>query len=269
MRFYKQFGLSAKEIGSVRAKFVNRVEKRIGKFLEYRFFYAPQATEKDRRHGLSKIKGPTEAERVKHRFFMFSADVTGKLYTKLVGYVAPIPKGSGKFMEEYTYTAPLPFSIDAGVCFLERCALVYGQGILTHRGPPETRIIPPGTLYRKGEARWHHFDAKFWTVPLGHSGITEEMLFQEKDAPAFQLTYELQQSRINLLRRFSLPSANVGRSFQSGRGIQESGCCAILNTDRQLHRQLMRIRALSDGKVGRMNLWIRMLIVPLRGMSFV
>lgn len=95
LRSYKQFGISWKQIGRVCAKFIERVEKQVGKILEYRFFHAPMATEGDRRQGLSKIKGPSQAERVKHRFFLFSADVIGKPYTKLIGYVAPIPKRGG------------------------------------------------------------------------------------------------------------------------------------------------------------------------------
>lgn len=219
MRFNDQFQTNDKILGKLRAKYMKRVEKDIGSFLDYKSAYFPIVEETEKRSGLSRLTGKTQAHKLKERSILFSARVANQNFESLVGGISPISLGRGVIVfEEYTYTTLLPYPSEKNLVYIEKKGVFRGK---------------------KG----------FYTTP--HSiqdqvKITDDLLFQSsgEESLAFKLAKFLQMVRNDKNMRDL-----IDQVIKAGTGQNHTS--NYLNDFKPLHKEIKKFAALSEAQKGK------------------
>ncbi|MFB0561094.1 MAG: hypothetical protein ACETWM_07755 [Candidatus Lokiarchaeia archaeon] len=213
LRFVEQFGVSTKELGQLRTKFVSKTEKAFKNVLNYRSAYIPIVQEEERAPSVLKYLVKTDAQQKKERYLLFSAEVNGMYFKNLVAYLSPIYASSWRgdvYFEEYSYLSLLPYPCDDLIGFIE---------------------------YRAGLAS----KKEFYSIPsqVPKIEVKEEDLFQSssQDSIAFQLAETLQNMRL---------SPDLRDDLRKTRKKERSYVCEYLNKFKGLNKKVKKITAMSE-----------------------
>jgi hypothetical protein len=184
--------------------------------------------------------GKSKIEKLKERYLLFNALVNEHSFKNLIGFLSPIPLGTGFIVfEEYTYTTLLPYPCDSTIIYIEKKGLFKGQ---------------------KG----------FFAIQraIDQIEIDEESLLQSsgEDSLAFKLSQILQALRNDRETR-----NYVEQAIKSER--QQSALRNHLNNMSQLHKEIKGFTALSEAKKKNVKvsdaLGITIILLPMKSRTLV
>nr|MDO8079189.1 hypothetical protein [Candidatus Freyarchaeota archaeon] len=212
VNFYQQFGVTGKDLGKVRANFVDKIEKAFRDVFTYRSAFIPIVAEQERAPSVLKFLVKTDIEQTKERYLLFSAEAKGMYFKNLVAYLSPIYASGwtgSVYFEEYSYLSILPYPCDDLIGFIE------------------TR----GFGGRKG----------FFSVPsqVPKIEVKEEDLFHSatQDSVAFQLAETLQKMRL---------APDLRDTLRKTRKSEKSYVCQYLNKVKGLSGKIKKLTAMSE-----------------------
>ena len=140
------------DLGKQRYNFLKKVEKDFKNNFQLQSLYAPSFPDDQRRKGMKKLLGKTKEERSADLYLMFSASVENNSFTKVIGFLSPVPTKAYAIFQEYNYLILVPHKIDSTIVFLEKRGFSSKKGFFTINYNVESKTISETDLFKQASA---------------------------------------------------------------------------------------------------------------------